>query len=179
MSSINLKAGEKILLVVHRHWIIIAWQIISTLILLMLPMLIVVFGSVFETYTDLTPLRPFLFFGTTIYWMIVVAGFFLSWIRYWLDVWIITTERVVAIDQIHLFNRKITEFSLSRVQDVTVSVPNILATFMHYGNITVQTAGEINFSIYDVMNCDKAKNIILQRGAETLKKDVGSVVPKK
>jgi len=47
------------------------------------------------------------------------------------------------------------------VQDVTIEIPNFVATLFHYGNITIQTAGEINFSIKEVPRPHVARDLIL------------------
>ncbi|OGZ41869.1 MAG: hypothetical protein A3C80_04155 [Candidatus Ryanbacteria bacterium RIFCSPHIGHO2_02_FULL_45_43] len=166
---IELKKNEKVLLVLHRHWIVIAGQVVATVLLFLIPIILVLFGGLFQKLPG-GGVGPFLFFIITLYWMVVVGWLFVVWIKYWLDVWVITTERVIDIDQVALFHRRISEFSLTRVQDVTVSIPNILATFLGFGNITVQTAGETSFSIRDVSHCNQAKSIILSQ-SEKLRKD--------
>ena len=114
---------------------------------------------------------PALFFFV-VYLMLILLMIFLVWINYYLDSWIITTDRVIDIDQKSLFYREVSEFMLDRVEDVTVEVPGILATFLHYGNIRIQTAGEKPFTIYDVSSIYEAKRIILEntnrRGVTTL-----------
>lgn len=162
---IQLRDGEKILLILHRHWIVMAEKIIIVLILFILPAIIIFFEDLIASFFGEMVFRSLFFFGLIIYWMILLGFLMLSWIEYWLDVWIITNERIIDIDQISLFQREISEFSLTRVQDVTIKIPNMLATLLKFGDITIQTAGEKNFFIREVPNVEEAKSIILENAS--------------
>ena len=65
---------------------------------------------------------------------------FLLWIDYWLDVWIVTDERVINIEQKGLFSRSVSELHFYNVQDVTTSVRGVIPTLLNYGDVEVQTA---------------------------------------
>ena len=93
--------------------------------------------------------------------MIVVLLMLIFWMDYYLYVWIITSERIIDIEQKGLFNREISEFTLDKVQDITVKVPNMMATFLKYGDVIIQTAGESSFEIKQIPNFYEAKNLIL------------------
>lgn len=67
---------------------------------------------------------------------------FLVWIDYYFDVWIITNERIVNIEQKGLFTRRISELRFSRIQDVTSSVNGLVPTVLNFGDVSVQTASE-------------------------------------
>jgi len=79
--------------------------------------------------------------GLGIYYMFVATLFFVGWLDYYLDVAIITNERIVDIDQQSLFNRRESELHFSKVQDATGSIQGVLATMLDFGDVTVQTAG--------------------------------------
>ena len=84
------------------------------------------------------------------------------WIDYYLDAFVITDKRILDIDQIGLFRHTVSEFRMDKVQDVTIEVPNFSATFFHYGNIKIQTAGESFFSINEVPSPHLARDLILK-----------------
>jgi len=162
---IHLDPQEKILMVLHRHWIVILEKIIVGAFLLLfpliaVPLLAVFFSSVFA-YTGAV---MFLF---VVYFMIVVLVIFVFWIEYYLDVWIITTDRIIDIEQRSLFNREISEFRLKNVQDVTIEIPGMLAAFLKFGNIVIQTAGEKSFSIKQIPRAYEAKNLILDNSKQS------------
>ena len=156
---IHLSPGEKILMVLHRHWVVIFWKFLLGGILFLLPVLAMplLIAGAQSVGIDLA----YMLFFTVIYLMMVTALIFIFWIDYYLDIWIITSERIVDIEQKGLFNREISEFTLDKVQDITVEVPDLLATTLKYGNIIIQTAGERSFSIKQIPNLYEAKNLIL------------------
>ena len=156
---IHLSPNEKILMVLHRHWIVIGSKILVGLVLILLPSLALpYFPAVGEL---LGSSQVILWFFFVIYLMAVAVILFIFWIDYYLDVWIITSERIVDINQRGLFNREVSEFMLDKVQDITVEIPNMLATMLKFGNIIIQTAGENSFSIKQIPNVYEAKNLIL------------------
>jgi uncharacterized membrane protein YdbT with pleckstrin-like domain len=89
--------------------------------------------------------------------------FFFYWTDYYLDVWIITNKRIFDIDQQGIFRREVSVTNLERVQDVTVSVNGIFATFLKFGDIHVQTAGsQMDFSIKNASNPMIIKETIMR-----------------
>jgi hypothetical protein len=76
------------------------------------------------------------------YLLFVLQQFFTSWVEYALDVWVVTNLRVMNIDQRTLFHRRVSELALYNIQDVTSETKGPLATFLGYGTIVVETAGE-------------------------------------
>ena len=133
--------NEQILQVIHRHWFNILMHLGLVTILS-----IILLGSVSALpilFSDLTDdIAPFLIFiENTILLFIWLYGF-LVWIDYYFDVWIITNERIVNIEQKGLFTRHISELRFSRVQDVTSSVNGLIPTMLNFGDVSVQTAAE-------------------------------------
>jgi uncharacterized membrane protein YdbT with pleckstrin-like domain len=96
------------------------------------------------------------------YYIFVVTLFFRAWLDYYLDMWVVTSERIVNIEQKGLFSRKISAFRLYRVQDVTAEVKGLLPTFLHYGNVRIQTAGAKENFIFKQISSpyEITKNII-------------------
>lgn len=85
------------------------------------------------------PFFPFV--QNTLFLFLWLYGF-LVWIDYFFDVWIVTNERIVNIEQKGLFNRRISELRFSRIQDVTASVDGLIPTILNFGDVYVQTAAE-------------------------------------
>lgn len=61
----------------------------------------------------------------------------------------ITDEHIVDMDQVGLFQRTIATVRLSRVQDISVNVKGPAQTLLHYGTVTIQTAGEKDLFQFD------------------------------
>lgn len=176
------KSGEEILMVIHRHW----FNILSKFFMIF-AMLLVLLGSVFFT--------PFLFpivttntgasllsFLQNLFFLIIWLLFFIIWIDYYFDVWIVTNERIVDIEQKALFSRNVSELQLENIQDVTVEVLGVIPTFLNYGNLYIQTAAEKErFVFYRVPNPYAIKDLVMNLQKNYEKKeasDLGAVIRK-
>ena len=95
--------------------------------------------------------------------MFVWVYFFIGWVDYYLDAWIVTNDRIINIEQNGLFNRVISEQRLYRVQDVTAEVGGIIKTFFNFGTVFIQTAGEVGrFNFEEIPEPYLVKKIILE-----------------
>jgi len=136
------KENEQIILMVRRHWFNILEQFFIVFLMLLLLMgswfvLPIFFPSLINSSSNI--LFDFL---RNLFEMFIWITFFLIWVDYYFDVWIVTDRRVVNIEQKGLFNRQISELELARIQDVTTEVTGVIPTMLNYGNVFIQTAAE-------------------------------------
>ena len=156
---ITLHAEERVIVALHRHWIVVAQKM--TLIVFLLASALAFFVVV--PFLNLDPaLAPFIFYLFLLYLLIVLLVAFILWMDYYLDVWIVTTERIIDVNQIGMFRREVSEFPLYNIQDVTIEIPGFVATLFRYGTIRIQTAGSKSFSASEIPNVERVKNIILE-----------------
>lgn len=133
---------EKILLRLHRHPIILIFQVLPFLLLLGIP----------AAYTYYTPqieeefafLVPLLVYGnlvrdlfTLILFLFILYTFYI----HYLDIWLVTEEHIVNMEQKTLFSKTIAEQELERIQDISAEVRGFFPTLFNYGDVLVQTAG--------------------------------------
>lgn len=139
-----------------------------------LPFLFPIFQS--DAYNSL------FMFLENLFAMIVWILFFLVWIDYYFDVWIVTNKRVVNVEQKGLFSREVSELEFEKIQDVTTEVLGIIPTFLNYGNVCIQTAGEKeHFTFADVADPYRIKDLIMNLQKELQRKersDLGSMLRK-
>ncbi len=138
---IKQKSYEKIVFVLHRHAITFIPIIFLFLILLAVP--IIVYFLIESLYPSLLETAPLFQLGIllgSIYYLSIYLFFYVQFIDFYLDIWIVTNDRIVDIEQHNLFHRTITELDLFRIQDVTTEVHGIFPTLFNYGNVTVKTA---------------------------------------
>ncbi|TSA46415.1 PH domain-containing protein [bacterium] len=137
------QAGEKIYLVTRAHGMVL---FVRYLMWLVFVGLLIGFDNYIIPSFPLLSQDPFpsiINMGRTIYLMGLVAGAFALWVLYYLNFQIVTNERVVDMTQKNLLNHTTSELNLNRIQDVTAEVKGFLGTFFDYGNVYVQTAGEV------------------------------------
>lgn len=75
------------------------------------------------------------------YYFILLSSLLTAWTGTYLDVWTVTTHRIINREQNGLFNRVVSELNLRKVQDVTAEQKGFFPTIFHYGNVYIQSAG--------------------------------------
>lgn len=86
------------------------------------------------------------------------------WIDYFFDVWIITNERIINIEQKGLFVRTVSELKFSRIQDVTSEVSGMIPTILNFGDVKIQTASEEDMFLFrHVPDPYHIKDVIMER----------------
>lgn len=136
------RENEDVLRIIHRHWFNIILQYIG---IGCATVLLVVIFSVLPKAAPITAdaLPPLLLlFLLNTFLLFIWLYVFLIWVDYYFDVWIITNERIVNIEQKGLFNREVSELQFSRIQDVTSVVDGFIPTILNFGDVYVQTAAE-------------------------------------
>ena len=155
---------EILLAFLRRHWFVMFLNAVLFLFLMVLPIAIFyliptfLVGLLSDTAWEGVLV---MFFGS--YYLMMWLFFFASLVDYYLDVWIVTSERIIDIQQISLFRHVVAEQRIVRVQDVTSQVQGIIPTFLNYGNVNIQTAGEIERFVFEqVPNPERVKKLIFQ-----------------
>ena len=160
----NKLPNEKVIKVIRKDLFILIEKILLIMVLIVLP--IIVFYLVFSNNEKLFSgelSQPIFVLGASAYYLFIWLFFFFSFIDYYLDVWIVTSERILDIRQEGFFSRTIAEQKIFRIQDVTSEVKGIIPTILHYGDVHVQTAGTVQrFHFDDVPYPDKVRDMVIK-----------------
>jgi hypothetical protein len=136
------QANEKIYLIIRQHWFVLAYKLFAWFLFVAV---LIVGDFLVGKYLPGVLVSPYVEFYTlfkTLYTMCLLLGLLIVWIMYYLNVQIVTNERVVDITQTSLLHHTISELHLSNLQDVTGEVKGFFPTFLNYGDVFLQTAGE-------------------------------------
>ncbi|HEY4508992.1 MAG TPA: PH domain-containing protein [Candidatus Paceibacterota bacterium] len=166
---LHLEPEEHVILQVRKHWIVFALYAATLLLAAFLPFILISLARVFVPALldfHITGNQPalFLFFYTL--WLLTLwIFFFIDWTKYYLDVWYVTEERIIAIDQRRIFDREVSNLRFDRIQDVTLDVHGFIPTLLGFGNIKVQTASEDSreFFMTTVRNPEEIRRVIFQQ----------------
>jgi uncharacterized membrane protein YdbT with pleckstrin-like domain len=177
----NRQEGEKLLLFLRRHWLILVAQWLLYTILALIPIAIYFFlVYAFPQILTSNIIYPFLFLLTSVYYLFNILFFFNAFIDYHLDVWIVTSKRIIDIEQKGLFNRVISEQSVDKIQDVSATQKGFWRTFFDYGTVSVQTAGRIDkFSFHQVphpFEVVRTINSLVQKEEEGLEHEIHEIL---
>jgi uncharacterized membrane protein YdbT with pleckstrin-like domain len=147
------KSYEKIIYFLRRDTIVFILQALLFIFLLVIPVGLYFFlQTTFPSLFTSTILYPLIVLLGSLYFLTVWLVFFTSFIDYYLDFWIVTNDRIINVEQ-HLFSRTVSELDLYKIQDITGEAKGFLQTMFNYGNVYVQTAGEVGrFNFQEVPN---------------------------
>jgi len=171
---ITLDNDEKIVLEVRRHWFVLLAQSLPLVFLVFFPLIIKIALGVMGL-SDIVILSKNIETLITIItavwvWFIWVA-FFILWTDYYLDILILTNKRIIDIEQKGFFSREISTFRLDRIQDITVDVNGVIPTFFDFGDIHIQTAGEVpEISVKSIPDPHKVREIVSRAQDEAIEK---------
>ncbi len=132
---------EKIIFVVRKHWFSYMIFIFFGAIMLVPVVAGIIYWIVNPTALSQLFGNISILFASA-YLLFVMAVLIAGIVDYYLDIYIVTNERIVLINQEGLFRRQISELHLHQIQDVNAKVEGIFQTIFHFGNVTIQTAAE-------------------------------------
>lgn len=146
----NAIPDEKLVYFLRRHPITLFSVIVGYLMLVTAPFLIFSYLEGFQPDILLNQtFQAFFVFGGSIFFLFAWLFLFQLFLDYYLDSWIVTTKRVINIEQTGLFGRTVSELRLYRIQDVTATVNGFTNTMFNYGDVQVQTAGEVEHFVFE------------------------------
>ncbi len=168
------ETGERKMLVVRRHWFIIASQAFIFFVLIVLPSIIIRITPFNEVFLRLPGDPLFLFGFLNAAWFLILWGlFFVFWTDYYLDLWIVTDKRIIDIEQKGLFARDVASLRLDKIQDIRVEVKGVIPTILGYGDIHVQSASNVpEFVIRDAPRPYQLKETINKLYDQSLQRSV-------
>jgi hypothetical protein len=137
------KGYEHVVFVLRRHPFVLVKGAIIFIILGAIPVGVVFLLQSVNPNVLSGPISfPLLAVSGSIYYLAIWLFFFTAVLDYYLDLWIVTNDRILSVDQGGLFARTISEVDLWRVQDVTSEVKGVAPTMFSYGSVFIQTAAE-------------------------------------
>ncbi len=159
----TLHKDETKIAVYRRHWF---YFVTETLLFGLLAIFPLVAGTILPTYIpfEIPGYVSILFhFLYTLWLLFVWITFFISYTNYILDLWILTSERLVNVEQIGIFSREVSTLQIEKVQDITVTRSGILDELLGTGSLLVESAGaDKKFFMSKIANAERVKEHILK-----------------
>jgi membrane protein YdbS with pleckstrin-like domain len=157
----NLKADEELILLVRKYVPVFLMPILCSTVCIIAP------------FFFLYPLWHWGPWGIAIFFAVLLGGIFLSVrtiVIYSLNVFVITSQRIIDIDQAGLFDRTVSETTYNKIQDVSIRIKGVWQTVLHYGSIIIQTAGnQANIELMGVKNPEKLQQLITEVQKDAVK----------
>lgn len=135
----NLRPWEEVIMVVKRHWIVyvILTLVFLSWILFTVLSYVVFWASILNHLVNI------------VFWMFFSVLLYIKWLDHELDMYAITNNRIIWIDQISFLNRTVTECNLWQVQEVNSKTKWLFANMLNYGTLTILTAWNATNMVMD------------------------------
>jgi hypothetical protein len=135
----NLRPWEKVIMTVRRHWIvyIILWLVFISWIL----------ASILSY--ALFPVDTVVHMINIVFWMFFAIVLYIKWLDHELDMYAVTNNRIIWIDQVAFLNRTVTECNLWQVQEVNSRTKGLFANMLNYWSLTILTAWNATNMVMD------------------------------
>lgn len=164
--AFTFEKDEQLIRVVRRHWLVLLWRLLPIVFLALFVELIkTVLALLPTTLSSFTLAIPAELLSAAIllfYLFLWMAAFFV-FTDFYLDVWYITSKRIVSVEQIGFFYRDIKSFRVERIQDTQTVVFGFIHTIFGIGDVHVETAGEEHEIVMEtVAQPRKVREIIMQ-----------------
>jgi hypothetical protein len=150
----TLRENEQELQVYRKHELTLAPVVLQVFALIFIPWY---FGIEYD-FISSAPWHADLFFIGTL----AVAGYALQrFVIWYMDYYVVTSERLQHIQHQNAFKRTVTETSLDRILNVSYKTTGFFSTLFHYGDVSIQAVGmDQPFLIEAVPDPEKVKDYI-------------------
>lgn len=167
MKEFELEPGEHVVLQVRKHWFVFLAELLPYAIMAIMPFAI---PKLLVLAPPMAPYAEFFDYTTPLSRTALGIWLLISWTsawgsftKYFLNLWVLTSQRVVTIKQRGFFRREVSSLLLPQVQDVTSNVTGVLFSLLGIGNIQVQSAGaEIEFTMRGIPRPEQMRDLILK-----------------
>ncbi len=156
------RPDEKIYLAIREHWILLVLKLLVWLIVAVPLFAYYWFGQralpgLFEGQMGL-----FLNLLAQVYMTSLLVSLLVIFVLYYLNIHIISSMRIVDIDQQGLLSHVVSELNIDKIEDVTSETNGVLGTMFDFGTVYIQTAAaKERFEFQNVPNPGLLTKIIL------------------
>lgn len=137
------RPDEEIIFTYHQH----PWVLAKTFLYIIIDIVIVVLAFLVWQVNQISI-------------SVLVAGLIFAfvtisvrWFTYKSDLFILTNQRIIKIDQTALFKRKVSEAELDNVYNVNYTVNGFMRSLLNFGDIKISTVGDESSTI-DIRNIE-------------------------
>ncbi len=138
----ELQGEERVVLFCRRHWLYFYTKLASVVLALLLPTIVLLGLVHFTAGLGGTVGKVALIIAAAwvVFW--AIRGYF-TWYRYQNDVWVVTNQRIIDSTKYNWIKQRMASADLVDVEDINVVREGLFATMFNYGDLRVQTAGEV------------------------------------
>jgi len=142
------EVDEDVILFLRQHIVVMIPSFLLFIAMLLGPMI------VFPLFMNLLELpiqipAGYVVVGTVLWYLASFGFLFTQFLHWFFNIFIVTNKRIIDIDFINLLYKELSEAPIARIQDMSYQTKGILGTMFNYGNVLIQTAGEVPNFIFE------------------------------
>lgn len=159
LSFENQESDEKILLFLRKHFVTnLSWIIIAIFLIFIPLFLAVIFSMIKINIFPFFIPSGFILVTTLFYYLGIAMYAFIKFIMWFYDVGIVTQKKVIDVDFEDIIHHDVAITKLSLVQDVIYEQTGPIRSFLNFGDVFIQTAG--NNPNFDFLAVPQPGNVI-------------------
>jgi hypothetical protein len=136
------RENEKILMVIRKHPIVYIRIIVVSVIFVGLPLMFLYLFAIREhLFADNNIINALVILFACLYALYGMLFTCMALMDEQFDLFIVTNDRLIDITQVTILKSTVSSTPLKHIQDTTSSLSGLFQTFINYGDIEVQTAG--------------------------------------
>ena len=132
----SLDEDETIILLGRRHFVTNLGWIIITCFLFFIPLF-------WNGFPFIASLNSNVHFSMVVFWYLGMSFYVLLHLLNWFyNIYIVTNERLIAVEFMGLLNKSINVTQLNKIEDVSYSQKGMVSSFFNFGDVIAETASE-------------------------------------
>jgi hypothetical protein len=131
--------NEDIILIVRQDTAVLIIRFIATLLIFLFFVLIKLLAQAFVP-SQMDFVMKIIDFVVSVAGLGLLVSFLWYFHNFYLSLQLVTTDRVLDIDQKGIFKREVNELAISNIQDVTYKQNGLLPSLLGYGEVIIKTA---------------------------------------
>lgn len=158
----ELEPGEHVIAQVRQHVFVLLLKLVPFGLLAIAPFIVAPIFAALVPAVEAAGISASSRFFVGMWLLFLWMAAFHIVTKYFLTVWVVTSRRIVDIEQHGFFRREVSSFLLARVQDVTTNVDGVFQTLVGFGDIHVETAGRSErFAMPGIPNPEHMRDLIM------------------
>jgi hypothetical protein len=130
---------EDIVLIVRQDIAVLIIRLIATIIIFLF-LLLVKFLAQYIVPQNMEFVLKIVDFAVSLGALGLLFAFIRYFHNFYLSIQLVTTDRVIDIDQVGIFKREVNELAISNIQDVTYKQNGLLQSLLGYGEVIIKTS---------------------------------------
>lgn len=146
---------EKIHIFTRKHFYSNLDWISTAFVFFLVPIVLLIINQYFLFFPLNLPFK-FIIIFTIFYYFLLTTYCFVNFITWYYNISLVTNKRIIQVDFSGLVYKNVATTKIDFIQDASYTQDGVIPSFFDYGNVLLQTAGNLeNFFLHSVPKPEK------------------------